>query len=398
MIATQVGKVYEVQLPAQVTTILSRFAVTVSFGFNGLNSILECLDLRGYVASLAVYSAMPLLLAGLILLVTLCRMTWTTTCTMAKLVELAAPPMLKLAFLAYPLVTQHAFEAFSCFEFTNGAWLKADVLIECYTPDHDEAKALAWAAIIVYPIGLLMLNGGLLFAARRAIRCNDPTTLSCATAFLHRDYDKDFFWWELVEMLRRFVLVGLLVLAQGSIMQIIMGTLLAAAFLLFQVQASPYVVLADDFLASACSFALVAVFVLSYAFKSYELVGLPEIESKMSIEQSDYYIINQSRLAFVMVACILGTLLLSLALFAVQVVAEGRRLRREVRARMARRLRYLADDREVMVRRLPADYEFHLFLSHVWGTGEDSEIAHFHLHMPFLSVSLSLSKEQGWLE
>ena len=187
MIATQVGKVYEVQLPAQVTTILSRFAVTVSFGFNGLNSILECLDLRGYVASLAVYSAMPLLLAGLILLVTLCRMTWTTTCTMAKLVELAAPPMLKLAFLAYPLVTQHAFEAFSCFEFTNGAWLKADVLIECYTPDHDEAKALAWAAIIVYPIGLLMLNGGLLFAARRAIRCNDPTTLSCATAFLHRD-------------------------------------------------------------------------------------------------------------------------------------------------------------------------------------------------------------------
>ena len=168
--------------------------------------------------------------------------------------------------------------------------------------------------------------------------------------------------------------------------------------ILFQVQASPYVVLADDFLASACSFALVAVFVLSYAFKSYELVGLPEIESKMSIEQSDYYIINQSRLAFVMVACILGTLLLSLALFAVQVVAEGRRLRREVRARMARRLRYLADDREVMVRRLPADYEFHLFLSHVWGTGEDSEIAHFHLHMPFLSVSLSLSKEQGWLE
>jgi len=147
--------------------------------------------------------------------------------------------------------------------------------------------------------------------------------------------------------------------------------LLLCLSILFQVQASPYVVLADDFLASACSFALVAVFVLSYEFKSYELVGLPEIESKMSIEQSDYYIINQSRLAFVMVACILGTLLLSLALFAVQVVAEGRRLRREVRARMARRLRYLADDREVMVRRLPADYEFHLFLSHVWGTGQD---------------------------
>ena len=45
------------------------------------------------------------------------------------------------------------------------------------------------------------------------------------------------FWWELIEMIRRFVLVGLLVLARGSIAQIVAGTLLAAFFLLLQVQA-----------------------------------------------------------------------------------------------------------------------------------------------------------------
>ena len=37
-------------------------------------------------------------------------------------------------------------------------------------------------------------------------------------------------------MSRRFVLVGLMVLAQGSMLQLIMGTLLSAIFLLFQVQ------------------------------------------------------------------------------------------------------------------------------------------------------------------
>ena len=41
-------------------------------------------------------------------------------------------------------------------------------------------------------------------------------------------------------MLRRFVLVGLMVLAQDTMMQLIVGTLLSAAFLLFQVHGSPY--------------------------------------------------------------------------------------------------------------------------------------------------------------
>jgi len=40
--------------------------------------------------------------------------------------------------------------------------------------------------------------------------------------------------------LRRFLLVGLMILAQGSMLQLVMGTLLASIFLLFQVQAAPY--------------------------------------------------------------------------------------------------------------------------------------------------------------
>ena len=50
-------------------------------------------------------------------------------------------------------------------------------------------------------------------------------------------------------------------------LQLAMGTLLSAVFLLFQVQAAPYVAMADDFLASAASFSLVAIFLCSYAFK-----------------------------------------------------------------------------------------------------------------------------------
>ena len=64
-------------------------------------------------------------------------------------------------------------------------------------------------------------------------------------------------------MLRRLVLVGLMVLAQDSMLQLIMGTCLAAMFLLFQVQASPYRAVSDGFLASSSSFCLVVVMVLA---------------------------------------------------------------------------------------------------------------------------------------
>ena len=244
MIVTKVGEVYEVELPAQVASMLANFGFAVSFGFEDVGSILECLEMGGYLTKLTVYIVFPFLLALLIVLIALAGMVVKRHCTLMALLETAVPPLLKLLFLVYPLVTNVAFDAFACYKFTESEWLKTDVSIECGTADHHTAIARAWVAIFLYPIGLLALNGGLLFAARNAILKTRPTILSRSIAFLHREFEPQFFWWELVEMLRRFVLVGLMVLAQGSMVQLVMGTLLSAFFLLFQVQASPYATLA----------------------------------------------------------------------------------------------------------------------------------------------------------
>ena len=71
--------------------------------------------------------------------------------------------------------------------------------------------------------------GWVLLAARRALSAERHTRLSDALSFLHREYEPRFFWWELVEMLRRLVLVGLLVLVRG-LMQIVIGLSLSAIF------------------------------------------------------------------------------------------------------------------------------------------------------------------------
>ena len=48
----------------------------------------------------------------------------------------SAPVLLSLLFLLYPMVTNVAFEAFPCHTFEEGAWLRADVSLECGTPAH----------------------------------------------------------------------------------------------------------------------------------------------------------------------------------------------------------------------------------------------------------------------
>ena len=374
MIITKMGEVYEVEMPPGVRQVLAVFAVGVSFGVNGVSSVLACLNMRGYVATLAFHMIAPLVLALLILLVAAGRMLCTPHRSATALFEMVVPALLMVAFLAYPLVTNLAFDAFSCYEFTESEWLKADVAIRCHSSEHHDATTLAWAAIIIYPIGLLLLNGALLCAARHAILTGRHTLLSRSIAFLYREYESQFFWWELVEMLRRFVLVGCMVLAQGSMLQLVMGTLLSAIFLLVQVQASPYSEIADDYLASASSFGLVAFFLCSIAFKVESLVGLEDIASKMSIEQESYYSVNQALLILTMFACVVGAFVFSSVLFIVQVAIEGRKRRREALASKARRLRYKADNREVCPPELSTSSpkkHYHTFLSHVWGTGQD---------------------------
>ena len=62
--------------------------------------------------------------------------------------------MLVVLFLAYPTVTNVAFEAFYCYEFqqvdnTTRRFLTADVRIDCDSAEYNEVLVLAWAALIM---------------------------------------------------------------------------------------------------------------------------------------------------------------------------------------------------------------------------------------------------------
>lgn len=112
MIAVKVGEVYEVPLPPIVTSVLASMSVGISFGFNGVSAVLECLHMGGYVATLALHMAVPAVLAVAILLAVALRTLYKTRCTSLKaggtlvaVLQTSAPLILKLFFIAYPLVS-----------------------------------------------------------------------------------------------------------------------------------------------------------------------------------------------------------------------------------------------------------------------------------------------------
>ena len=170
-----------------------------------------------------------------------------------------------MLFLLYPIVTNTAFEAFSCYDFDDREhrYLVADTSIECtnfnFLPsgqgkDHDTIKVVAMIAVFVYPFGLIVTNGVLLMAARKAILSGKPSTLSRATSFLHREYEKPFFWWELMEMVKRFFLVGIMVIVKrGTVTQLVVATMFCLVYFLFTMQTNPYEDPGDDFLMNVCS-------------------------------------------------------------------------------------------------------------------------------------------------
>ena len=230
---------------------------------------------------------------------------------------------------------------------------------------------LAWTAIVIYPVGLIAINASLLFCARRAIVSKRQTTLSKATAFLHKEYEPHLFWWELVEMLRRFILIGIMVVVyNGSVLQLTLGTLCAAILLFFQVQAAPFNDMADDYLAASSSFSLLVLYLCSIGFKYSVLTDFEEIQQKMSGELKGTYIIDTGILTVIVFGAILLSLVFAGGLFLVQVAAEAKRVRDEAAKSAGRRLRYVKDNKEVVAP--PIDERgYHTFLSHVWGTGQD---------------------------
>ena len=92
-------------------------------------------------------------------------------------------------------------------------------------------------------------------------------------------------WWELMEMSRRFLLVGLFVVwpfQQGQVMQLGFAAVVAMAYLMVQSQAAPYRSPVDNMLALGCSFSICILLTCCIFYKYVSLTELCAAASRSS--------------------------------------------------------------------------------------------------------------------
>jgi len=403
-ITTKIATIYAVALPPDINLLLEQFTIGISFGMEGIATTpMECLGLHGqWFRLLAWILIPPVLLGGVVVLVLISaccgkrqpdksergaqktkahasddahgggfRIDDATSANAERpptLFQRTLPAVLAVLFVLYPFVTKVAFDAFPCYPFEDGArgFLIADVEIECNTPQHTAVTTLAWGAILAYPIGIWVFCLLLLFKASPAIIAGKPSRLSKAIAFLYKEYNVTCFWWELMEMGRKFLLVGLYVTVQpGSIMQIAIGTITSATYLMVQLQADPYRNRSDNYLAVASSFGMLMVFFCSTIYKYDALIASEALQQKMSIEQRTDYIVNDVVLSGILSVSVFGALVFAALLLAMQIIIE---IKEQVKLR---RLKYAANGKWVECKQLSDPQAFHLFLSHAWPAAQD---------------------------
>jgi len=381
MICCKVSNVYQIDLPPFVDHVLVFLDRVLSLGIDRLLTPLECIaigehTLGGYFPTLIAWMALPPVLTAVLFLTIV---VWTRASGKRDYAVRFVSCGMQLLFILYPVITTIAFEAFACHRVQLGesggfgTWLIADVAIDCTSDLYSTVRLVAFIALALYPVGAIVFCSVLLYMAHDAIMFPEASAyrarrwLAHGLQFLHRDLKPEFMYWEVVEMFRRFVLVGVFVVVQpGTLLQIVLATVFSGAYLLIQMHTRPYASNVDQLFAAGNSFLLLLTFTFCMGFKYNSLI---EFE-RLSEEQHEILNLDSTMLGVGLIITAISTLPICAIVLVYEMESERRRLRREAQSVANRRLRYASSDKEVEPPSIQ-EGRFHLFLSHVWGTGQD---------------------------
>ena len=133
--------------------------------------------------------------------------------------------------------------------------MRQDASVECGTSEHDSITLLAIFLLLLWPFGSLALYTSLLAACYRPLQAKTANALTEATAFLHREYKRRWYWWEAVELARKLVLTGavLLIPEERAFLRLVVATLICSCYAVGLAAVRPYKRIEDSVLAVAMS-------------------------------------------------------------------------------------------------------------------------------------------------
>ena len=162
--------------------------------------------------------------------------------------------------------------------------MRQDASVECGTEDHESITDLAVGFIVVWPVGSMVLFTSLLAACYKPLQAKRPSALTRATTFLHREYKATFYWWEAVELARKLVLTGfvLLIPEERAFVRLVVATLVCSFYAVVLAVVQPFKRVEDNVLAVATSLVLLLLFLAT----NWTTIFLG-IEERTSVDDAD---------------------------------------------------------------------------------------------------------------
>ena len=292
-----IGITFYIQWPDVYAKVLRILAALVLIDLPKAMPI-DCIANFGFLGSLVVRTALPLLL--ILLLAAFSK--GFRIYGKEEIAGMLSSGWFVVLFLVYPSCSSAVFQAFMCDEMDDGsAYLRVDYSMRCYAEnkgawDEEYIGVMVYAILMsfIYPLGTPLLYVAVLYANRDAIAEVDrlerllPVTEARPEKFhdlvrqkirqkqlgkgglprLTGGYEMRVYWFEVFECVRKICLVGLpIFLDPGSSAQLIVGLLVC--FISYGMYASykPYTKGSDGWLSKVCQVSLFFSLVSSIALK-----------------------------------------------------------------------------------------------------------------------------------
>jgi len=238
-------------------------------------------------------------------------------------------------------------------------FLRRELTMRCESDEHGRLLNVALVLMAVWPVGAVLLFGGLGLRVRRRLLKHTPDAFTQATRFLHRDVRPEMWYWAAFELAQREVLTGsvLLVPAEKSFLRVVIGLLVSLASLMCTVAIRPYLRAEDNSLATATQLALVVLFIGCNWIKLFEDVGAA---TTLGVARSVFGFESTDALAGLLLLFIFAMLVLMLLAVYIAVRRDARV--QTIRIRGSNAHPELTLGREEV---------YHTFNSHIWSTGQD---------------------------
>jgi hypothetical protein len=303
-------------------------------------------------------------------------------------------------YFALPVVSERIFDAIKCRAFQIDdvpnfqSHLLMDMSIICNTQEdknYGSILVIFWSLFTVWILLIPLAFVVLLKYIGPSVQSKSITFLADACRFLWQDYDASMWFWDIVDTYRKIFLTGAIILIdteEGSnkMLRLVVAIIMSMLFICILLAYRPYKRSDDYNLAFLSNFLMICCFVLGIILKHCTDDDDEEEEDSDTCNQFIGLSLDSYRASILVVVLSLGMFLATAGLIIILAINK-------ISAPSVR----MASSGYAPNLELPKHCNFHVFMSHVWGTGQAKTHAitrQLQLFLPGLKVWLDVDELQ----